>query len=515
MVALLLTPAHLVAAAPSGFVLPFDFSAADPQGAFDPSTGTGATPSETVESLVPDDFRCDDSVTFFTSIRVKPATTANQTLDLTFSFLQEPTGRDGAGFAPNLTSAAIVDEAGQPTAAAAAVIVHETVDTSGPHEELKSTVRVSDLDPAETVFLRLDIELVCQAGAYPTGVLQAALESITQHGNTLPVGRQVVPLKVEGLQPNAPGDETPPPGHETLPPGDQTPPPGHETLPPGSETPPPVGGGHPGARGQITVIEKAKGYRDFFFSLFDVAANSEVRFRLDPDPISAPPDRMTFSDLEPGRFQVTQRLVTEGYVLTGIECTGDPDVRIGTDNDFDPGDISATIDLSARENVVCTFTNTKQGDVQPTLLATGQASTTRDPATGTVTSDARVLDLRSTIDEGATAVNAQGFASYAGEQRPGITGMSHPASEPGPRSATGRGGGTGSESSGTVSSAMLEGPMLAGHAGRNSVTTWIALACFLLVASSMALTLYRKRSWVAAGALASLGGAQGDRLPRP
>ncbi|HEX4865688.1 MAG TPA: hypothetical protein VFV02_16585 [Acidimicrobiales bacterium] len=484
LVALMLIPARFAAAAPSGFFLPFDFSAADPRGVFDPDTGTGATPAETVESLVPNDFACSDSVTLFTSIRLKPAAAANQTLDFTFSFLQQPTGHDGAGFAPNLTSASIVDGLGRHAGAATATIVHEAVDTSGPHDKLLSTVRVSDLDAGETLFLRLDIRLVCQPGSHPTGVLQAALESIAEHGDELQAGRQVVPLKVDGVP----------------------------QAPPEKGTPGPGGEDHPKARGRITVVEKAKGYRDFFFSFFDVATSTEQRFRLDVDPISATPDRTTFGDLEPGLFQVTQRLVTEGYVLTSIQCTGGANARIGTDNDFDPGDITATIDLSAGDDVLCVFTNTKQSELQ---LA--PAGTSGPNLTAATVTEASMNDLHPSASmprisgDGATVLASQA-ADHAGEQAETVAGL---VPQLGPRSTADRRSGAGTRTNGSVRPGTVSGAMVAAAAGASATIPWIALAFFLFVAPSILLTEGWRRTWVATVVQAPYGESHGNPAPRP
>jgi Ca2+-binding RTX toxin-like protein len=69
----------------------------------------------------------------------------------------------------------------------------------------------------------------------------------------------------------------------------------------------------------------------------------------------------TFSGLTAGSFSITEEAVS-GYNVTDIACTGatESDVTIGADADFDEGDTSVSIELAPNEDLICTFTNTKQ-----------------------------------------------------------------------------------------------------------------------------------------------------------
>lgn len=88
---------------------------------------------------------------------------------------------------------------------------------------------------------------------------------------------------------------------------------------------------------------------------------------LDEDGGSSLPSSRTFADLEAGTYEV-QETAVDGWELTKIACI-DPDD--GTDVDVEGA--TATVDLDAGENVVCTFTNARLavlGD-RPPLPATG------------------------------------------------------------------------------------------------------------------------------------------------
>ncbi len=65
-----------------------------------------------------------------------------------------------------------------------------------------------------------------------------------------------------------------------------------------------------------------------------------------------------------GNKVVTETLPVAGYDLTNIVCSGDSNLLIGADDNFDPGDSSVTIDLDEGETIICTYTNTKDATVQ-------------------------------------------------------------------------------------------------------------------------------------------------------
>ena len=115
--------------------------------------------------------------------------------------------------------------------------------------------------------------------------------------------------------------------------------------------------------GSITIVKDAVPDSGVDFGFTGDLGN----WALDEDGGSAVPSSRTFGDLEAGSYEVTETVV-EGWKLTKITCT-DPDE--GTD--VDVGDATATVDLDAGENVVCTFTNSRLAVLseRPRLPATG------------------------------------------------------------------------------------------------------------------------------------------------
>jgi hypothetical protein len=67
-------------------------------------------------------------------------------------------------------------------------------------------------------------------------------------------------------------------------------------------------------------------------------------------------DRVTFSDLDPGDYTVTEALGVAGWALVGISCD-DPDG--GTSKDLGAG--AVTVDLDTGEQITCFFTNRADG----------------------------------------------------------------------------------------------------------------------------------------------------------
>ena len=63
-----------------------------------------------------------------------------------------------------------------------------------------------------------------------------------------------------------------------------------------------------------------------------------------------------------GARTVSETLVA-GWDLTNIVCSGDTELLIGADADFDAGDTGVTINLDPGEDVTCTFTNTEEGSI--------------------------------------------------------------------------------------------------------------------------------------------------------
>jgi len=100
--------------------------------------------------------------------------------------------------------------------------------------------------------------------------------------------------------------------------------------------------------GMVTIVKVAdpQDPQDFSFT-GDLGA-----FTLDDDGVLANPlnNSMTFTSLTAGTYDVTE-IVTPGWSLTGIACTGD----------LDAGSVvtlqTVSIDVDADENITCTFTN--------------------------------------------------------------------------------------------------------------------------------------------------------------
>jgi hypothetical protein len=113
--------------------------------------------------------------------------------------------------------------------------------------------------------------------------------------------------------------------------------------------------------GTIVVTKNAEpdGKADFTFS--STGGLSPATFQLDDDEglgnPSALPDTMTFSDVLPGNFTITEDPPPIGWLLSSLACQ-DPD----DGSDTDVLTRSATIDLDAGEVVTCTFTNTEVAD---------------------------------------------------------------------------------------------------------------------------------------------------------
>jgi len=107
--------------------------------------------------------------------------------------------------------------------------------------------------------------------------------------------------------------------------------------------------------GSITIVKDADpdDGTDFDFSghLGDFTLDDAV-----PDDVDGVSSSKISNNLPAGTYVITESSLV-GWDLTDISCSGDADVKIGTDSDFDPGDTSVTIDLGAGESATCTFTN--------------------------------------------------------------------------------------------------------------------------------------------------------------
>ncbi|MDO9494332.1 MAG: hypothetical protein Q7J48_01395, partial [Nocardioides sp.] len=200
---------------------PFSYDHLSGGGAFDDATkGKSA---DIVESLEASDFTCGDIVTYLTRVSVDDTTRAGtdgpQTIEVDYQFLMDTTGQSGAAIGDitgvNVNYAPVVDTiAGEDTVdqgivddgGSVATLVSET--QTGPMfvagSVLKGTVRVTDLERAEHLVVRVDVRLFCQPGSSPTGNLQGAVSSarLTSIQGSVPVsppgsisvGNQTVPF---------------------------------------------------------------------------------------------------------------------------------------------------------------------------------------------------------------------------------------------------------------------------------------------------------------------------------
>lgn len=200
---------------------PLSYSHLTGGGAFD--DGTKGKGQDIVESLEAADFACGDVVTYLTKVGVANTTSAGtdgpQTIEIDYRFLMDTTGQSGAAigeivrvgvnYAPvsdlvtgeDTVDQGIVDDGGS-VATLVSTTTTGTVFTAG--ATLHGTVRVTDLERAEQVVVRVDVRLVCRPGTTPTGNLQGAITGsrLTTVQGTVPVtpaqaisvGNQTVPF---------------------------------------------------------------------------------------------------------------------------------------------------------------------------------------------------------------------------------------------------------------------------------------------------------------------------------
>ena len=187
-----------------------DFIAAAPF-TYDHGTGGGAYNDRTigkandvVESLEGGDFECGDIVTFLPRIVVTgDGGDDPQIIELDFSFLADTTGQSGAavsdivavlvnygsvlnGDGPGGTDYGIVDDGGS-VARLTSEVLTGPLFTRG--SELLGTVEVDDLEMGGQVVVRIDVQIVCDAGSTLTGNLQAGLaDARVIHPVSEPVG---------------------------------------------------------------------------------------------------------------------------------------------------------------------------------------------------------------------------------------------------------------------------------------------------------------------------------------
>jgi hypothetical protein len=197
-----------------------DFTAAAPL-TYDHTTGGGAynerdvgRDKDIVESLEGGDFACFERVTFLTQIVVDSgATLAPQTIELLYEFTAHSTGQQGVALDDipdpvvdhvkinyGVGDTGISDDGGSVATLESEQILDKPVFTKG--SILEAKIRVTDLEPNETVVLRIDVRINCN-GLSPTGNMQARLAGaavVAPAGETgvINVGDQTIPFKHVG-----------------------------------------------------------------------------------------------------------------------------------------------------------------------------------------------------------------------------------------------------------------------------------------------------------------------------
>jgi len=204
-----------------------DFAAAAPY-TYNHATGGGAYNDRTVgdfndvtEQLEGGEFTCGDIVTYLAQINVEAnPVDANQTIELDLKFLANSTGQagaalsdivnvsinyglvengdDGTGINPGAGNFGLdsgISDDGGSTATLTAETLTGPLFQSG--SELLGTVSINDLEAGESVVLRVDTRLACEAGSTPTGNLQGQLEAgrvVAPVMETINTGQQTIPF---------------------------------------------------------------------------------------------------------------------------------------------------------------------------------------------------------------------------------------------------------------------------------------------------------------------------------
>jgi|GEM_PF-1351163 len=136
--------------------------------------------------------------------------------------------------------------------------------------------------------------------------------------------------------------------------------------------------------GSLTIIKDAVGGDGQFSFSHDVPENGVV---VSPTIINTAIDdtAVLSTTLQPGEYLVTEAVPT-GWELTNIICTDafDSTITIGGAGAFEPGDESVTVEMLSGEDIVCTFTNTKQATLIVRKLTDPDTSTQGFSFTGDV-----------------------------------------------------------------------------------------------------------------------------------
>lgn len=193
-----------------------DFAAAEPL-TYNHATGGGSwgdgdVNSDIERSLEGEEFACGDNVSYLTKVSIGDTSELTamgaMTLDLSYYFTLDTTGQSGVALGEPFTAVMnSVDSAsshdGGSSVATASIVYSGPVFTKG--SNLIAKIRLTDAEAGETIIVRTDIRILCQAGASPTGNLQAKFDSaamVFKLGNTAvnpaePIsgGEQTVPFQ--------------------------------------------------------------------------------------------------------------------------------------------------------------------------------------------------------------------------------------------------------------------------------------------------------------------------------
>jgi hypothetical protein len=112
--------------------------------------------------------------------------------------------------------------------------------------------------------------------------------------------------------------------------------------------------------GSLTIIKDTVG-DDGSFSFNHTVPNVATPFVIDTSVLDM---ELISASLQPGNYMVSEVIPT-GWDLTDIVCSGNTDstVTIGATDIFVTGDNAVTVNMLSGEDIVCTFTNTQQGNI--------------------------------------------------------------------------------------------------------------------------------------------------------
>ena len=120
-------------------------------------------------------------------------------------------------------------------------------------------------------------------------------------------------------------------------------------------------------QGSIKIVKDAQPNHEQDFSYTASGTGmTPSPFSLDDDADGTLSNEQLFSNLAPGGVRRVTEDTETGWTLTNIACTGNTasTVVIGAAGGFNAGDTFVDITLANGEDIVCTFTNTKQGSIK-------------------------------------------------------------------------------------------------------------------------------------------------------